>query len=69
MKKIYIKEDLILDYLLNYNFKNNKKDNGKEVYVGNGLEIDVKTKEVKSIGKVDLLIFIQLLENNIFDIK
>ena len=68
-KKIYIKEDLILDYLKDFNFKYSKKDNGKEVYSGNGMEIDVKTREVKSISKVDLLIYITLYKNNIFDIK
>ena len=67
-KKVYVKEDLILAYLEEFGFKYVKKED-KEIYSGNGLEVDCKTREIKSINKSNLYIFILLYNNNLLDIK
>lgn len=65
---IYIKKDFILDGLKDYNFKYIKNDK-KEVYSNNGIEIDVETRQVKSTSKCDLYLIIKLYNDNLLEIK
>lgn len=65
---IYIKKDFILDGLKDYNFKYIKNDK-KEVYSNNGIEIDIETRQVKSTSKCDLYLIIKLYNDNLLEIK
>lgn len=66
--KIYLKENFIIKALEDYGFKliENEK---KKVYQAYGLEIDLKSKEVKSTSKTDLTIIIKMYNDNILEIK
>ena len=66
-EKLYVKQDLMLEYLQEFGFKYVKKEN-KELYVGNGMEIDCQTRELKSTSKSNLSILLLLYKNNILDI-
>lgn len=65
---IYIKDNYILNGLKDYNFKYIKNDK-KEVYSNNGIEIDVETRQVKSTSKCDLYTIIKLYNDNLLEIK
>lgn len=65
---IYIKKDFILDGLKDYNFKYIKNDK-KEVYSNNGIEVDIETRQVKSTSKCDLYLIIKLYNDNLLEIK
>lgn len=65
---IYIKKDFILDGLKDYNFKYIKNDK-KEVYSNNGIEVDIETRQVKSTSKCDLYTIIKLYNDNLLEIK
>lgn len=65
---IYIKKDFILEGLKDYNFKYIKNDK-KEVYSNNGIEIDIETRQVKSTSKCDLYTIIKLYNDNLLEIK
>lgn len=65
---IYIKDNYILEGLKDYNFKYIKNDK-KEVYSNNGIEIDVETRQVKSTSKCDLYLIIKLYNDNLLEIK
>ena len=65
---IYIKKDFILDGLKDYNFKYIKNDK-KEVYSNNGIEVDIETRQVKSTSKCDLYLIIKMYNDNLLEIK
>lgn len=65
---IYIKKDFILEGLKDYNFKYIKNDK-KEVYSNNGIEVDIETRQVKSTSKCDLYTIIKLYNDNLLEIK
>lgn len=67
-RNVYLKNDVILKCLEDYGFK--LVDNDKKTcYTGNGFEIDVKTREIKSTNKSNLYILIILYNNNLLEIK
>lgn len=68
MKKVYLKEDVILPILKDYGFKEKELEK-KKIYTGNGYEVDFETREIKSTSKSDLTILIELYDRNYIECK
>ena len=65
--KIFIKDDFYLPTLKEYGFKEVQTEK-KHSYQSSGVEIDVKTLELKSTGKTDLSLFLKMYKDNILKI-
>lgn len=66
--ELYIKNDFILEGLIDYGFKHVKNEK-KEVYQNQGIEVDVETRLIRSTSKCDLSLIIKMYDNNLLETK
>ena len=66
--ELYIKQDFILEGLKDYGFKYVKNEK-REVYQNQGIEVDAATRLIRSTSKCDLYLIINMYNDNLIDLK